>query len=525
MTDAPDPLVSVIIIFFNAKKYIWEAITSVFNQRYSNWELLLVDDGSTDGSTEIARQYVELYPDKVRHLEHERHQNRGMSATRNLGIRNAKGDYIAFLDADDLWFPEKLERQVAIMQSYPDAAMLYGATQYWYGWTGNPEDIQRDYIPNLDVEPDRLYPAATLSTLLYPLGKGCAPCPSDLLLRRKMVEQIGGFEDHFRGPYQLYEDQGFLAKMYLKHAVFVSSECWDRYRIHPESCVSTVTGSGKYDTVRQYFLDWFEQYLSREGYKEGPVWHALQEALLPYRSPKHVAVASTVENKEEAPGPSEKAAQNEKDAQWPNLRSLTPVSLNWGFDRGLPIDRYYIENFLSECKQDIQGRTLEIEEDMYTRRFGEDRTTIRDVLHVTEGNPRATMVGDLTRADHIPSNIFDCIVLTQTLQFIYDVKAAIHTLHRILKPGGVLLATFPGITRISHTEWSGSWFWGFTSASAGRLFGDVFSSSNVDVRIYGNVVTAIGFLHGLAAEDLRKEELDAHDPDYELLITVRAVKK
>src|SRR5713226_6137053 len=133
------PLVSAIIIFLNEEKFLREAIESVFAQTYDNWELLIVDDGSTDASTKNALQYAEQYPTKVRYLEHEAHQNRGMSASRNLGIRHAKGEYIGFLDADDVWLPHKLQRQVVLLESYPSADMIYGASQYWYSSTGNPE--------------------------------------------------------------------------------------------------------------------------------------------------------------------------------------------------------------------------------------------------------------------------------------------------------------------------------------------------------------------------------------------------
>src|SRR5215510_12099685 len=158
------PLVSAIIIFLNEEKFLQEAIESVFAQTYDQWELLLVDDGSTDASTAIARRYAEQYPEKVRYLEHVGHQNRGMSAARNLGVRNAKGEYIAFLDADDVWLPLKLEQQVAILNSQPEAAMVYGNTLYWYSWTKNPEDLKRDRIPKLGVPPNTLVKPPELLT-------------------------------------------------------------------------------------------------------------------------------------------------------------------------------------------------------------------------------------------------------------------------------------------------------------------------------------------------------------------------
>lgn len=276
------PPVSVVIGFLNGEKFIREAVESVFAQTYNNWELLLVDDGSTDASTEIALQYAHTYPGKVCYLEHRGHQNRGVCASRNLGIRYARGEYIALLDVDDVWLPHKLERQVEILNSHPDAGMVYGVSQYWYSWTGNHEDIKRDYVPDLGVQGDMLFEPPTLLTLLYPLGEAMAPCPSDLLMRRKMIERTGGFEEDFHGIYQLYEDQAFLAKVYLGETVFVSSECWDRYRIHPHSCVSVVNEKGDYHAVRLFFLNWLEAYLTELKITDYRVWLALHKALLPY---------------------------------------------------------------------------------------------------------------------------------------------------------------------------------------------------------------------------------------------------
>lgn len=210
---------------------------------------------------------------------------------------------------------------------------------------------------------------------------------------------------------------------------------------------------------------------------------------------------------------------------WGNLRRLTPVSRVFGLDRGLPICWYYIQNFLSRCANDIHGRVLEIGDDSYTHRFGGDRITQSDVLHATEGNPKATIVADLTCADHIPSDIFDCVIFTQTLLFIYDVRLALKTLYRTLKPGGVLLATFPGISQISRYDMD-RWgdYWRFTTASTQKLFGEFWPSESLSIEAHGNVLVAIAYLLGLASDDLRVDELEFYDPDYQVLITVRAVK-
>jgi SAM-dependent methyltransferase len=209
---------------------------------------------------------------------------------------------------------------------------------------------------------------------------------------------------------------------------------------------------------------------------------------------------------------------------WGDLRRLRPVSRTFGYDRGLPVDRYYIESFLERNRRDIDGRTLEIGDDEYTRRFGGERTARRDVLHVHDQNSAATIVGDLVEAPQIANETFDCIVVTQTLHLIYDVERAITTLHRILRPGGVVLATFPGITQISEDEWSRTWSWAFDSRLARRFFVPRFGEQNVAVEARGNALAAAAFLHGLATTDLTPEQLDAEDAACELVLTVRAVR-
>jgi len=211
-----------------------------------------------------------------------------------------------------------------------------------------------------------------------------------------------------------------------------------------------------------------------------------------------------------------------------DVRRLKPLSDFFGCDRGQPIDRYYIDRFVAAHAGDIAGRTLEIGDDVYTLQFGGARVTHSDVLHVEAGNPKATIVADLTQADHIPSNTFDCVLLLQTLQLIYDARSAIGTVLRILKPGGVVLATFPGITHIPRSDpkegWADSWHWSFTATSARRMFGELFPKDNVRIEAFGNVLTATSFLQGLSAAELTPAEFDFRDRDYDMLIGVRAQK-
>jgi SAM-dependent methyltransferase len=207
------------------------------------------------------------------------------------------------------------------------------------------------------------------------------------------------------------------------------------------------------------------------------------------------------------------------------LRTVKPISSCWGDDRGRCIDRYYIEGFLAAHRADIHGRTLEIQDDEYTRKFGTG-VTRADILHVVEGNPKATIVANLVDAPEVSSNAFDCVICTQTLFLIYDVRAAIATIFRILKPGGIVLVTVPGIAHKISRHDMDRWgdYWRFTSKSIRQLFSEYFPRENVHITVYGNVLSAIAFLHGLATEELSKEELDYLDPDFEVSIGVRAIK-
>jgi SAM-dependent methyltransferase len=206
-----------------------------------------------------------------------------------------------------------------------------------------------------------------------------------------------------------------------------------------------------------------------------------------------------------------------------SLRRTTPVSEHWGADRGTPIDRYYIERFLAAHRGDICGRVLEVKDPRYTERFGSD-VSQSDVLDIDPANPLATIVADLASSEAIPSDFFDCFVCTQTLQFIYDMQAALRESNRLLRPGGVLLATVPAVSKVDHHAGVDGDFWRLTTASCSRLFGGIFERGSVEVRAFGNVLSAIGFLTGLAREDLTDAELDVEDELFPVLIGVRAVK-
>lgn len=274
------PLASVVIIFWNAGQFLREAIESVFAQTCTAWELILVDDGSTDTSPGIAQEYAGHYPERVHLVSHEQHVNRGMSASRNLGVRHAQGEYVAFLDADDVWSPGTLEEQIAILEQYPHVALVYGTIQYWYSWTGKPEDRERDYIERLGVPSNTVVKPPTLLPLFL---RDQAAVPSGLLARRQVIKRIGGFEDAFRGE---YEDQVFCAKVCLHEPVFAADRCWYRYRQHANSCVSIGLRTGESNSAREFFLNWLVKYLSEQKETDLHVWLAVHSELARYRYPR-----------------------------------------------------------------------------------------------------------------------------------------------------------------------------------------------------------------------------------------------
>ena len=200
----------------------------------------------------------------------------------------------------------------------------------------------------------------------------------------------------------------------------------------------------------------------------------------------------------------------------------SPLSREFGFDRGTPIDRHYIESFLGDHSGDIRGRVLEIGDDGYSKRFGGARVTRQDVLHLRIGTPGATIAGDLANPATLPAQAFDCIILTQTLHLIFDMAAAISTVHSALRPGGVLLVTVPGITPVDGGEWKSSWYWSLTEAAIAGLLSGPFQAEAVSARTYGNLFAATAFLHGAAVEEVPARKLAPVDPAYPVTVAARA---
>jgi len=275
------PAVTAITIFRDAEAYLREAVASVLAQTWPDWELLLVDDGSADGSGAIARAFADEHAGRIRYLTHPGGVNRGMSASRNLGVAHARGRYVAFLDADDVWLPTALARQVAALDASPEAGMAAGTTEYWFGWTGRAEDARLDHVPATGLPPGAVVaPPALLLRFLRDETRPPGTC--SVLIRRETLAAVGGFEESFRG---MYEDQAFLAKVCLTVPVLLSGECVARYRQHADSCYARSRAGGEAEPAEERYLRWLAAWLARHRHDDGPEWEELRRILWRHRHP------------------------------------------------------------------------------------------------------------------------------------------------------------------------------------------------------------------------------------------------
>lgn len=572
-------LMLVIIPCYNQAHFLDEAIESVLSQSYPHFEIVVVDDGSTDNTAEVAARYPRVH--------YIRQDNQGPSSARNSGLAQSKGEYVVFLDADDRLLPDALKAGLECFEAHPECAFVSGHFRYIAG-DGSPLATKKQTCPDRDhyLEMLRGNYLGMHGTYMY---------------RRDVLESVGGFDTSLRFcedsdlhlrigrkfPVYCHDKvvaewrHGHTSPLYkststrnptrmLNASVAVLRSQWShvkgdkRYeealkrgiescqdfygmqlvyeiRTHVREHEWKRAGRGMLAMLRHYprgFASLYEQRrLARQLRAGKQRLRELRRSLV--RESRKLKQLRKQEKRLWLKGgnrplwlriESERGFQPRTpqppvgEARFGGLRRLRPISGNFEFNRGQPIDRYYIENFLARQSGDIRGRVLEIADASYTRKYGGDRVEVSDVLDLAEDNKQATIVACLTRAEHVPSDTFDCVILTQTLHLIYDLRSAIQTLHRILKPGGVLLATFPGISQIGCRGCSDYWCWSFTQLSARRLFEEAFPARNIEVEAQGNVLAAISFLRGLAVEELRQEELDYHDPDYEVLIALRALK-
>ena len=529
--SAAFPLVSIIIPCYNQGEYLFAALASIWKQTYPAMEVIVVDDGSTDTTKEVATAQP-----AVKYIYQS---NQGPSMARNTGVAQSSGDYVVFLDADDWLLPDALHTNVAYLSQHPEAAFVSGGHRKVYVATGATEEHAQE------VSGDHYF------HLLHGNYIGML---GTVMFQRWIFNSLA-YDPQLRGS----EDYDLYLRIARTHPVVHHTHLIAAYRIHGTNTsadAALMLNSALAVLERQH--KHLQNRAEKQAYERGQMfWQDYYNA--PQSKPAPLPTGETEAVKLRTPT-TVQAIDKFLKSQSPMLKQVikkltpdaglkllhrvgvykgyvpavghialgdfartTPFSNDFGYDRGDPIDRYYIERFLQEETALIQGRVLEIGDNEYTLRFG-TRVTKSDILHVDASNSNATFVGDLSNASHIPDEIFDCIVLTQTLHLIYDYKAALKTCHRILKPGGTLLLTVPGISPIDRGEWKKTWYWSFTDKALLRLLPDTFASDTLEVNSFGNVLVASAFLYGMSVAELTQGQLEEYDPQFQVINTVKAVK-
>lgn len=516
-----DQTVSVILTVYNEEaRFLTEALDSVFAQTVSPHEVIIVEDGAQRDYSAVYTRYPNV------HVISQ--ANQGLAAARNTGLRAATGAFILFLDGDDRMAPHSLAINLRRLVRAPDAVMSYGAYRMVDG-----EGREKSVVPLRPVGPD---PYITM------LEGNCIGMHATVLYRRQALLDAGGFDSLFRAceDYELYLRMARCGRIvcgpevladYRQHGANMSGDKAMMLRtvLHVLATQQPeVAGRPEREAARERGRTGWKQYYARV--QLGLMLWALTDGTQRRRAAlglwRVFLLTPRITIMEASMGLLQRLKQllSSRRVNLNDLRQRTPISRNFGYDRGEPVDRTYIAQFLNDHRDDIKGRVLEVGDNAYTLMFGGARVETSEVLHVDPDAPGVTYCTDLTTGEGIPDALFDCIVLTQTLHLIYDFQAAVRTLHRILKPGGVLLLTVPGVTTVDRGEWQDIWFWSFTPASVRRMMGAQFGERAVEVRSYGNVLTATAFLYGLAQSDLTPQDYDYNDLQYPVIVAARMQK-
>lgn len=534
------PLISIIIPCFNHAHFLPDAIKSVLDQSYTHTEIIVIDDGSSDNTKEVATSFP--------NVKYVYQANQGLSAARNTGLKNSNGKYLVFLDADDFLFPEGLSINNNYLSQNPSWAFISGWHDKVDEWKFPLDQDEQVVVTGshylhllkgnyIGMHATVLYQRWAFDDLQFDTSlKACEDYDLYFKIARKFPvgnhgEKVAAYRVHGKNmsakiPFMLHhvlivlkKQENLLLNEEEKKAYFEGQQIWNEYYLIKlnKSLLANIWKSESWPTRDELALlakkpRWFFRYgiqRLKQDFKN------LLKKILPDVMLKVLFRRGFFENYTPPLGKI-KAGDFER---------ITPFSFDFGFDRGGPIDRYYVESFLEQNRGVICGRVLEIGDNEYTMRYGGSTVKQSDILHIDAKNKKATFVGDLSNAPQLPSGGFDCVVLTQTLHFIYDFKAALQTCHRILKPGGSLLLTVPGISHIDHGEWREFWLWAFTDKSMRRLMNEFFEEGSVEIKTYGNVFVASAFLYGVGLPEFKKKYLKHNDPSYQVIIAVKAIKK
>ena len=533
------PLVSVIIPSYNQAHFIGKAINSVLSQSYKHVEILVIDDGSTDSTG----TFVATFPG-VRYFYQP---NQGLAASRNIGIAQSKGEYLLFLDSDDWLLPDALAINVQYLNDNPSLAFVSGAHEISYENGKRAVEITKEVTANnyeLLLVNNYIAMIATVmfrrwvfdSFLFDTTLKSCEDYDLYLKIARqhpilqhnKLIAVYYKHAQNMSGKTAtmlvsaltvLETQQQFLSTPLQKQLYNQGKAFWTSYYtdilyhdLIYQANANKLVDKQSLDILKKFNADLYHQFNREIRRKNKLSFNFVSSAknvtrkLIAIYNQRYILSSET------------------RKIETGAFDRLTPISTQFGYDRGGPIDRYYIENFLDTNKRVIKGDVLEIGDNEYTLMYGGAAVNKSDILHIDSSNTKATIIGDLSNAPQIISNTYDCIILTQTLHLIYDFHAAIETCYRVLKPGGSLLLTVPGISNIAHDEWEKYWYWSFTEPAIERVIGKYFTPANISLETFGNVMVASSFLYGLGRPEISQEALNHKDSHYPLVITAKATK-
>ena len=510
--------VTVVVTCFEQGHLLAEAVASARAQRVPPEEIIVVDDGSTDATPTVC--------EGLAGVTCLRQPNRGLSAARNAGLARAASSHVIFLDADDRLLPDAIGAGLRCVAREPGVAFVAGGHRRIDATgevTGRPDvtGLRRDHHRALRE--------------INVIGMHAA-----VLYARETLVAAGGFDESLARC----EDYDVYLRLSAAHPVQFHDAIVADYRIHP----GTLSGNAErmlgaaLAVQRRHAGDaaspaaWFDLYgrrVARDAWDElvaGDVRAAAGRvrrlhALSPTETRRLLALGARRAAAVGARRTTRALGLPDRPLRrWLLGRLLSgagrrPFSREFGYERGTPVDRVFIERFLEEHRDDVVGTVLEIGDSAYTHRFGGARVTRAECLHLDD--PAASYTGSLDDEGLLPEGRFDCVLFVQTLHLLHDVDRAIAILSRLLAPGGTLLLTVPGISQVSDDRWAETWSWGFTPYALRASLAARFADADVHVRGVGNVAACTAFLHGLAAEEIGADVFRTHDPAYPLVVCAR----
>lgn len=494
--------ISALLLAIGPERVVDRAVAAIARQDVANIEIVVIHDRADEMSirrsveTEIGRLPCTFVPAA----------RLGPGGLRNLGVRSNSAPYFAIIDGSEELDPSYLGLARDALDATPGAGFAAAPVRHSLAAPLDSRVSSSTDLPRILASPWSIAGAA--------------------LMRRASFDRVGGFDESL--PDLVEWDYLLTLGEHGEHGVLLPRPLLARYAGDDVRLRQSLRAERHLPAVRRIVTrhrSSFEGHAARVLMDREQIAKTLWEkerALVQRRDRMRAELEGTMS--ELGRLQSELGAHHRSVLEWGDLKRTTPFSRNWGLDRGSPVDRYYIHSFVARHAADIHGTVLEVLDSDLTRRYGGDRVERSDVLDIDPGNRRASVIADLRNAQSIPSNTYDCFILTQTLHLLDDMPAAIRHAHRILKPGGVLLVTFPCASMVSSEYGSKGDHWRVTEAGARRLLGGAFADSTIDVRSRGNVLAITASLYGLAYEELGQTELESDDPEYPLIITVRAVK-